>query len=389
MTLRELKTQVEGTIENLNKSGIFPKENNLYDYKKELNFYRLTDWKEIFLRNFAKDIISFSNGTGGIILLGILEDKTTGILDDIGLDQNNLELLKKVDLNDVLQKFQKICKTDISIDLQMFQFGTRKFYFLLIEKSNQVIIPINDFADYKLKKGEIIYRKSGKNITANETPDSFNQFLHTKANEKNKEFMEIWSKLLPEMVDINPREILLINPKLNKVYGYNTIDNVLSSSDIDIDQTQDGVFNIILQSISAGEIGKISDTEGKPLYKIIGELKANAPREHISITTLHNEVLKKSKFNFSNIQLKQVLKYLNWVDDEHFSVQNPTSNPVNSKFNEFIWLENFDKIKNVHKVVVSENAISEVVRIVNNDSLHEKVFNRKLAVKTTKKKNIA
>jgi len=28
--------------------------------------------------------------------------------------------------------------------------------------------------------------------------------------------MEIWSKLLPEMFDINPREVLIINPKNNK-----------------------------------------------------------------------------------------------------------------------------------------------------------------------------
>src|SRR5690606_9985360 len=257
------------------------------------------------------------------------------------------------------------------------------------EKSNQVVIPVNDFIDYKIKKGEIIYRKSGKNITANETPDSFNQFLHIKSNEKNKEFIEIWSKLLPEMVDINPREILLINPKENRVYGYNRKENVLSSSEIDIDQTHDGVFNIILQAISAGEIGKISDTEGKPLYKIVGEIKANAPREHISITTLHNEALKKSKYNFSNIQLKQVLKHLDWVTDETFSVQNPVVDPVNKKYNEFIWLENFDKIKNVHKVVVSENAIEEVLKIVNDSKLHETVFGRKLALKSNKKKTVA
>ncbi|WP_316807372.1 RNA-binding domain-containing protein [Pedobacter agri] len=386
MNLTELKNKVDDTIDKLNKSGIFPKENNIYDYKKNLNFYNLNDPVEIFLKNFAKDIISFSNGIGGIILLGILENKGAGKFEDVGLDEENINLLNKIDLNDISQKFQKICKTDIAIDLQMFQFGTRKFFYLLIEKSNQVIIPINDFKDYNIKKGEILYRKSGKNVTANDTPDSFNQFLQIKSNEKNKEFMEIWSKLLPEMVDINPREILLINPKENKVYGYNDKDNILSSSDIEIDQTQDGVFNVILQAISAGEIGKISDTEGKPLYKIVGEIKANAPREHISITTLHNEVLKIAIYNFSNIQLKQILKYLGWVNDENFSVQNPKNDPVNPKYIHFIWLENFDKIKNVHKVVVSESAIQEVLEIVNNLNLHKGIFGRELALITTKKK---
>jgi len=76
--------------------------------------------------------------------------------------------------------------------------------------------------------------------------------------------MEIWSKLLPEIFDINPREILIINPKSNKIYGFNGKDNILSSSKIEVDKSDTGVFNIILNAISAGEIGKISDNEGKP-----------------------------------------------------------------------------------------------------------------------------
>ncbi|UOV53961.1 ATP-binding protein, partial [Flavobacterium psychrophilum] len=147
MNLTELKQTSLLTIENLKNFGIFPKENNLYDYKLELNFFGLTDVTEIFLRNFAKDILSFSNGNSGIILLGILEDEKTGDLNDIGLDAKNLELLNKLDLNLVSQKFEKIAKVCVSLDLQSFQSGTRKFYCLLIEKQNQVIIPINDFPD--------------------------------------------------------------------------------------------------------------------------------------------------------------------------------------------------------------------------------------------------
>jgi hypothetical protein len=381
MTLHELKEQISLTIENLKDYGLFPKENNLFDYKAELNFYGLTDWLEIFTRNFAKDIISFSNGNGGIILIGVNENKTTGELTDIGLNKKNLDLLNKIDLNQISQKFQKIAKVEVSIDLQSFQSGTRKFYYLLIEKLNQVIIPINEFPDYNIKKGEVIYRTSGKNQIANLTTQGFNQFLHIKANEKNKEFMEIWSKLLPEMVDINPREILLINPKTNRIYGFNGKEKTLSSSEIEIDQTNDGVFNIILKAISAGEIGKISDTEGKPLYKIVGELKLGTPREHISITTLHTETLKKSKFNFSNIHLKVVLKYLGWVTDSGFKVKNPPADPTVKKFSKFIWLENFDKIKDEHKVVCSEKAINEVLKSINDSALHDEIFGRKLALK--------
>jgi uncharacterized protein YxjI len=381
MNLKELKEQVLGAIENLKDHGKFPKENNLYDYKMELNFYGIADPVEIFMRNFAKDILSFGNSTGGIILLGIKEDKTKGTLEDIGLDSANIELLDKIDLNDISQKFQRIAKTNVDIDLQLFQSGTRKFYYLLIGKQNQVVIPLNDFTDYKLKKGDIIYLASGNNKIANETTQDFNHFLQVKSNEKNKEFMEIWSKLLPEMFEINPREVLLINPNHNKIYGYNGKENILSSSDIEIDKTENGVFNIILRAISAGEIGKISDTEGKPLYKIVGEVKSLTPRDFITISTLETEAKKEVTYKFTNAQLKKIMKYLGWINDSNFKVENPIENTVNDAYNKYLWVESFDTIKDVHKVVFSKDAIDAVVKVIQDETKHEKVFGKKLDLK--------
>lgn len=381
MNLTELKDQVTIAIENLKDHGKFPKENNHYDYKMELNFFALSDPTEIFMRNFAKDILSFGNSNGGIILLGIKEDKAKGTLEDVGLDEKNLDLLDKIDLNDITQKFQKIAKTTVDIDLQVFQSGTRKFYYLLIGKQNQVVIPINDFPDYKLKKGDIVYRTSSSNKIANETTQDFNHFLQIKSAEKNKEFMEIWSKLLPEIFEINPREILLINPNHNKVYGYNGKDNTLSSSEIDIDKTENGVFNIILRAISAGEIGKISDNEGKPLYKIVGEVKSLSPRDYISISTLETEIKKKCKYKFTNVQLKHTLKHLGWVNDSNFKVENPIENTVNEEFHNYIWVESFDTIKDLHKVVFSKDAIDEIAKNIEDQSLHKKIFGKNLALK--------
>lgn len=378
MTLNELKEQIILTIRDLKDHGVFPKENHLYDYKKELNFFGINDALEIFMRNLAKDILSFSNGNGGIIILGIEENTATGKLNDTGLDSKNLDLLTKIDLNLITQKFEKITKTGVNIDLQSFQLGTRQFYYLLIEKQNQVLIPINDFNDYKIKKGEILYRASSKNEIANHSTQDFNRFLQIKSNEKNKEFMEIWSKLLPEIFDINPREILIINPKSNQIYGFNGKDNILSSSEIEIDHSEKGVFNVILNAISAGEIGKISDTEGKPLYKIVGEIKTTVPREYISLTTLLAEVVKLSGFRVSSVQLKILMKYLGWVNDENFEVKNPDINPTNPEYNNFIWLERFDKLKNSFKVVCSEEAIPEIVAVLSDLSNHIKIFKKEL-----------
>jgi hypothetical protein len=382
MNLKLLKEQVSITIENLKNHGKFPKENNLYDYKLELNFYGQIDPVEIFMRNFTKDILSFSNSNGGILLIGIKEDKTSGDLEDTGLDAKNFELLNKIDLNKISQKFDKIAKVGVDLDLQHFQSGTRKFYYILIEKQNQIIIPINDFPDYNIKKGEIIYRVSGKNETANSTTQDFNRFIQVKANEKNKEFMEIWSKLLPEIFDINPREVLILNPKNNTVYGYNSKDNLLLSSEIDIDQTENGVFNIILNAISAGDIGKISNDEGKPIYKIVGELKSKTPRDFIYFSSLILKIKHLSNYNFTSIQLKFVFKHLKWISDEKLPIENPDETKINIAYNQFIWVEILDK---THKIVFSIDAVQPIVEAINELNNHMEIFGKLLQIKSKKK----
>jgi hypothetical protein len=378
MSLLKLKDEVSETIKNIKDHGIFPKENNHYDFKLELNFYGILDSTEIFLRNFAKDIISFTNTNGGIILLGFKEDKATGNIEDIGLNQGNIDLLKQIDLNVIAQKFEKITKVTINLDLQFFQSGSRKYYYLLIEKQSQVILPLTDYPDYKLKKGDIIYRLSSKNKVANDSSQDFNSFLQLKANEKSKEFMEIWSKLLPEMFEINPREVLIINPKYNKVYGYNGKENILSKSEIEIENGEKGVFNIILNAIAAGDIGKISDTEGKPIYKIIGEINSTSKRDSISISTLQTEALKRSKYKFNNPQLKQIIKHLRWVNDEKFKIDSPDENSVNKDFNKFIWIETVDAIRETQKIVFSKDAVEEIVKVVDNITIQKEIFDKEL-----------
>jgi len=231
MNLKELKYKVDCIITDLKDNGVFPKENNLIDYKLSLNINSGKTQLENFLINFAKDVLSFSNGDGGIILIGIKENKVLGTHEDIGLNTLNIDLLGHVDLNEVSQKFEKITKVGVSIDLQLFQISTRKFYYLLIQKQTQILVPTNDFPEYNLVKGSVVYRASSKNELANQLTADLNRFIQIKANEKSKEFMEIWSKLLPEMVDINPREVLILNPMQNRVYGFNSKDNTLSGSE--------------------------------------------------------------------------------------------------------------------------------------------------------------
>ena len=377
MDLKTLRISIGNIISNLKDRGKYPKENDCIDYKKELNPIQDEIPLEIFLVNFAKDILSFANGDGGVIFIGIKENKKTGIHEDIGLRQDDIGILSKLDLNDVSQKFEKMTKVGVSIDLQQIQISTRKFYYLAIQKSNDVLIPINNFPKYKIAKGNIYYRASGKTEQANSSTSEFNRFLQIKANEKSKEFMEIWSKLLPEMVDINPREVLILNPLQNKVYGFNSKDKKLSGSNVEIEKTPNGIFNVILNSISAGEIGKITDDEGKPIYKIVGALH-HQDREHILLTNLKKAVQEKSEYKFTDVQLKAAIHHMGWVDRANFIVDNPPDGTVKSRYRKYIWIETIDEISKRTKIYFSPIAVEKIVKIIDDKNLQELIFKKRL-----------
>jgi hypothetical protein len=383
MNLIELKSKVEIIISDIKNNGIYPKENNLIDYKLKLNITSSKSNIEIFLMNFAKDIISFSNADGGIILIGINED-SSGEYTDIGLDEPNVELLTKIDLNHITQQFVKITNVGVSLDLQMFQIAARRLFYIIIEKNNNILVPKDNFPEYKILNGAIYYRASSKNEHANISTANFNRFIQMKANEKSKEFMEIWSKLLPEMVDINPREVLILNPMQNKVYGFNSKDNVLSGSDIEIDKTHNGIFNIILNAITAGEIGKITTNEGKPLYKIVGEFQNN--RDHIILSNLVKAVQNKAIYKITTAQVKILIAYLKWANSSEFKVDNPEEDSINQDFKNYIWIETTDSFSKKSKVYFSSEAIQELIKSINNRDLHQHIFAKELIIKENLKK---
>lgn len=282
-------------------------------------------------------------------------------------------------MNKINQKIDSITRVGIGIEIQEFRIATKLFYYIIIEKSSQTLIPVREFTDYKLKQGEIYHRISGKNELANENTSKLNHFLQIKANEKSKEFMAIWSKLLPEIFDINPKEILMINPNDNRIYGYNEKDRRLDSSKIDINKDETGVFKVILQAISAGEIGKISDTEGKPIYKIVGELKTLEPKDYIYASSLTQTVREQTNFKISTEHIKQAIHYLGWTTIPKFDINKPKDDLISKKFSEFIWLSKGDAIKGNKKVVFSEKAVEPLVELIKQPNKHGEVFGRKLS----------
>lgn len=376
MTIAELKIKAEEIVESIKDKGIYWKENTLIDYKLELNLSEGVNEVIVFLRNFAKDILAFANKEGGMLFLGFNENRDTGEITDVGLKDDNIDVLRAIDLKNLSDQFVKMYDTQINVDIHPFNIATRKFYYVLIEKQGTILIPKNDFLDCNLKKGDVIYRGAGGNIRANDKTSEFNTFIETKVNEKNKEFMQIWSGLLPEVFDINPKEILILNPQQGKVYGYNSKNKVLASTDIEIDNKEDGPINVILNAISAGEIGKISTTEGKPIYKLVGEIVLNneKTKESTSMHSIHEKVRQKSKYKIQNIQLKKVMYYLGWVKDDTFSVKEPKEKDINPDFSDFVWIETIDDLKGSKKVVFSPKAVNPLLEIVEDTTKHTEIL---------------
>jgi hypothetical protein len=378
MNIDELKNEAKLIIEGIKNYGNYPSENNRIDYKKQLN--RTPDPEEplsIFMQNFAKDIIAFSNAEGGFIFIGIDDEKPVKEK-DIGVTDEDLQLLNKIDLAKISDKFKSFTNASIILDLESTRWAGREFFIIYIGKQNQTIIPKDD--KYKLKRGDVIYRNSAKNEMANESTTSFNQFLQIKSIEQNKEFMTIWSKLLPQMFDINPRDVLILNPKNNVVYGYNAKDKILSKSDVEIDQSQDGPFNIILNAIAAGEIGKISETDGKPIYKIVGEVIKSGTKEHIFMNIITKELKDNPscQYKITELQIRKLVYHLAWTTKDNFLIDKPKEEDLNSKFVEFIWIE---KINGKGKIVFSPNCTSLLIKEINQQEQHTKIFGKTLTKK--------
>ncbi|ASD67715.1 ATP-binding protein [Pseudoalteromonas piscicida] len=374
VTLKELRAECEIIINGIKENGSFPKENDRIDYKSALKPAQQSA-TEVFLINFAKDIVAFSNSYGGIVLLGFEESQ--GTIKDQGLNDECIQILNRVDLSPVSEKLTGILKNEVGIELQPFNIGSRKYYYLLIEKSSTINVPVKDARNYKLYSGDIYYRTSGKNTKANTSSNDLNRFVQIKANERSKEFMEIWTKLLPEMFEINPREILLLNPVAGTVYGYNKSDGVLENTQIEIESSEGNAFNIILNAISAGEIGKISDDEGKPIYKIVGEIAQ--PKPHITMSTLENELKPKISYQITNLQIKATMHFLGWVNKKNFGIQNAKDCEINQ--NEFIWIEVKDAVKGDKHVYFSEQAVRPLVEAIENKSNHIKMYGKQLKPK--------
>jgi len=370
MNLKQLDIKVKEIIENIKNNGYFLKENDLIDYKEKLTYVENLTNEKIILKNFARDILSFANAEGGILMLGFQENQESKAISDKGLEEVDIKTLQKLDVNKLSDQLTSIIGIKLSLDIQTFKIASRKFGYILIEKSNEVLIPHKNYTEYKLIKGEVLYRLSGSIQLMNKNTPEFNRFIQIKSNEKNKEFMQIWSHLLPEMVDINPKEVLIINPEQKKVYGFNSKDNTLSGGDIEI-ETEDNKLSVILQNIKAGDIGKITNSEGKPAYKIIAETKKiKAP---IPLTDIVKTLKFKTQYKFNPKHIKKLAHYKGWVTTDNFQIYDFSDDILVLEHSELMWSEIINATKGSKRIVFSQEAEDELYDLITNIKIEDLV----------------
>lgn len=372
MYIRELKEKFQDIKNQIVDHGNYQKENQFLDYKKEMSINSSKNEIENFLTNFLKDILSFANSDWWILLLWFEEDWKSWIITDIWLNTENLDLIEKIDWNLLSQQINSITWQNCNFDFEKFNIASRIFYAFLISKSDEILIPNKDCKDYwNVKKWNIYHRIWSTNTLANENGSTFNSFLQIKANEKSKEFMEIWSNLLPEMVDINPKEVLILNPVQNKVYWFNWKTNTLSWTEIDVVKDHNDVFNIILQSIKAWDIGKITSDKWKPLYRIVWDI--NQQRDYTSLSSIIDWVKKVSWLNISSNDIKIVMYDLGWVNDKKFKVMLQDKTLIDFIENDaYLWFEQTDSLKKRGKIVFNPAIIDIIVNKLNEEWYQEK-----------------
>ena len=92
---------------------------------------------------------------------------------------------------------------------------------------------------------------------------------------------------------------------------------------------------------------------------------------------------KKSKFKFTNLQLKRAIFHLGWVNDPNFKVINPPDGTVIASKSQYIWTETMDLVSNRRKVYFSTEAIDKLAELIDDETKHMELFNKKLSVKAS------
>ncbi|CAK8713552.1 hypothetical protein GKODMF_05130 [Candidatus Electrothrix gigas] len=96
------------------------------------------------------------------------------------------------------------------------------------------------------------------------------------------------------------------------------------------------------------------------------------------MTNLQKAVQEKSEYKFTSVQLKAAIHYMRWVDRPNFIVDNPTDGTVKNKYNKYIWIETVDKFSKRTKIYFSPIAVEEIVKVIDDENLHEVIFKKRL-----------
>lgn len=208
------------------------------------------EFKESFslgdsLIEYSKTLVGMANNQGGYIVFGIKDKPHI----PIGLKDDKFESLDPKSLNRVLLEYYS---SDVAWTPLTIQLGEKNIGLIKVTEANKKpIICSKNHNGKKLREGAIYFRYRGETKEIRHT-----ELTSILEAERNKEKL-LWMKHIQSIASIGPQSVQI----LNSLDGSLNIGN----TKVLLDQKLVGQIKVIKE-------GKLSETEGAPTLKVVGEI---------------------------------------------------------------------------------------------------------------------
>ena len=247
-----METKAPFSQESLNEIfKISPKDSKrvISRESSSLEFKESFGW--VSLPKYMKTSAAYANSKGGYIVFGIA-DKPHYLQ---GLSGKNLKMFEEIQIEKMSQNFNEHFAPEIEWDVQQYELQEKTFGLLYIKeaKDKPVVCIKNSGKDLILKEGDIYYRYRGRSERIR-YPE-----LRSILDARRRREQEIWMNHIKNIARIGIHEAGILDLRDGEISG--------SGGSLLIEES-------LLSQISFIKEGDFSETGGKPVLKIVGQVES-------------------------------------------------------------------------------------------------------------------